>query len=362
MDIQVSSNFERLLFEMNGRDGGLTAEQLQRFRASGPPGGRGRPARRVRSTACSGPPSSTTTTTLDDDPRDLRGDRDAARPALGGGASAPPRGSARPARSSRWPRPTRPSSPTPSSGPPACARRCRATSPTCSTARSASPSLPNDLAAIERFVESARVTPSGAISETVQERRAARRRRGRVLQHPPVAEAAQDGDVGAEALGRTAGELLAAGVVVLGGDDHQARPALGGRQLARPTRSSSAGPPSGTGRGCNDPCPHRTPRRTPSRRPRSCRRRRTSRPGRPPARRPSPATGLLAGAGRLPHLGHVVPHVLGVGAAGDVGAPRADQIGTGGGEALDVAAAPVVADQVDRAVERRRARPTSQAR
>ena len=35
MDIQVSSNFERLLFEMNGRDGGLTAEQLQHFRASG---------------------------------------------------------------------------------------------------------------------------------------------------------------------------------------------------------------------------------------------------------------------------------------------------------------------------------------
>ncbi len=35
MDIQVSSNFERLLFEMNSRDGGLTAEQLQRFRATG---------------------------------------------------------------------------------------------------------------------------------------------------------------------------------------------------------------------------------------------------------------------------------------------------------------------------------------
>ena len=35
MDIQVSSNFERLLFEINGRDGGQTAEQLQRFRASG---------------------------------------------------------------------------------------------------------------------------------------------------------------------------------------------------------------------------------------------------------------------------------------------------------------------------------------
>ncbi|MDJ0769371.1 MAG: threonine synthase [Ilumatobacter sp.] len=35
MDIQVSSNFERLLFEMNDRDGGLTAEQLERFRAVG---------------------------------------------------------------------------------------------------------------------------------------------------------------------------------------------------------------------------------------------------------------------------------------------------------------------------------------
>lgn len=35
MDIQVSSNFERLLFEMNGRDGGLTAEQLTHFRATG---------------------------------------------------------------------------------------------------------------------------------------------------------------------------------------------------------------------------------------------------------------------------------------------------------------------------------------
>jgi threonine synthase len=35
MDIQVSSNFERLLFELNHRDGGLTAEQMQRFRATG---------------------------------------------------------------------------------------------------------------------------------------------------------------------------------------------------------------------------------------------------------------------------------------------------------------------------------------
>ena len=35
MDIQVSSNFERLLFEMNGRDPGMTVEQLQRFRHTG---------------------------------------------------------------------------------------------------------------------------------------------------------------------------------------------------------------------------------------------------------------------------------------------------------------------------------------
>jgi threonine synthase len=47
MDIQVSSNFERLLFEMNGRDGGLTAEQLTRFRATGRPPRRARPAGRL---------------------------------------------------------------------------------------------------------------------------------------------------------------------------------------------------------------------------------------------------------------------------------------------------------------------------
>jgi threonine synthase len=35
MDIQVSSNFERLLFEMNNRDGGATTKQLNRFRQSG---------------------------------------------------------------------------------------------------------------------------------------------------------------------------------------------------------------------------------------------------------------------------------------------------------------------------------------
>ena len=35
MDIQISSNFERLLFEINHRDGGMTADQLQHLRSSG---------------------------------------------------------------------------------------------------------------------------------------------------------------------------------------------------------------------------------------------------------------------------------------------------------------------------------------
>jgi threonine synthase len=35
MDIQISSNFERLLFEMNDRDGAATTEQLNMFRQHG---------------------------------------------------------------------------------------------------------------------------------------------------------------------------------------------------------------------------------------------------------------------------------------------------------------------------------------
>ena len=35
MDIQISSNFERLLFDMNNRDGGVTTEQLNQFRQQG---------------------------------------------------------------------------------------------------------------------------------------------------------------------------------------------------------------------------------------------------------------------------------------------------------------------------------------
>ena len=35
MDIQVSSNFERLLFELNGRDGQAVAELMAEFRDDG---------------------------------------------------------------------------------------------------------------------------------------------------------------------------------------------------------------------------------------------------------------------------------------------------------------------------------------
>ena len=91
MDIQVSSNFERLLFEMNDRAGLRTAEQLARFRQSGrlelPTGLRERwiagslPRRAVRR-----PPGR-----CRDAPR-VRRERRAHRPAhrhrYGGGASA----------------------------------------------------------------------------------------------------------------------------------------------------------------------------------------------------------------------------------------------------------------------------------
>ena len=66
MDIQVSSNFERLLFEMNGRDGGMTAEQLQRFRATGRAAASRPTSARVRSTARSAPAGVDDAATLDE--------------------------------------------------------------------------------------------------------------------------------------------------------------------------------------------------------------------------------------------------------------------------------------------------------
>ena len=77
------------------------------------------------------------------------------------------------------------------------------------------------------------------------------------------------------------------------------------------------------------PSPSYTSARSSSRRRRAC-----------PPRRLRPRS-------RLPRLGQVVPDVLGVEAAGDVDAPRAEEVGPGRGDAGDVPAAPVVADEVD---------------
>ncbi len=131
MDIQVSSNLERLLFELYGRDGAAIAELMAAVpgrghgvgrRRSPRPAGRalvGRPGRRRRHArhhrrrSTSARRASSTRTP----PSAWRAAREA-RPT-------------RACRWSCWPRPTRPSSPTRSRRPPASARRCPPTSPTC---------------------------------------------------------------------------------------------------------------------------------------------------------------------------------------------------------------------------------------
>jgi hypothetical protein len=61
--------------------------------------------------------------------------------------------------------------------------------------------------------------------------------------------------------------------------------------------------------------------------------------------------GRFADVRCLPDLGQLVPDVIRVGAARDVGAPRLDEVRPGPGEALRVAATPVVPDQIDRPVD-----------
>ena len=87
MDIQVSSNFERLLFEMNDRDGLRTAEQLARFRQSGRLELRRRASASGGSAGASAPPGSTTPGRRRDAPR-ARRDGLAHRPAHGHGTAA----------------------------------------------------------------------------------------------------------------------------------------------------------------------------------------------------------------------------------------------------------------------------------
>ena len=59
---------------------------------------------------------------------------------------------------------------------------------------------------------------------------------------------------------------------------------------------------------------------------------------------------VLAGAGRLPDLGEVVPHVVGVEQPQHVARPAAEQLGPHRHGAHADAATPVVADEVDRSV------------
>ena len=59
MDIQISSNFERLLFELYGRDGAALAEPWPTFRSIGMLEGRRRGAGRLGDVRC-GPASTTT--------------------------------------------------------------------------------------------------------------------------------------------------------------------------------------------------------------------------------------------------------------------------------------------------------------
>ena len=151
MDIQVSSNFERLLFELNHRDGGMTAEQLHRFRATGSLVGRARPARRRHVGVRRRPRGRRR------DPRrhrrDLRGaPASSSTPTPRSASGPPPTGATGRCRWSHWPPPTRPSSPTPSRRPPASDPRCQRTWPTCSSGPERTATLPNDLAKVEAFV------------------------------------------------------------------------------------------------------------------------------------------------------------------------------------------------------------------
>ena len=149
MDIQVSSNFERLLFEVLGRDGAAVG------RAAGPLPGRGRGgASTTAASACSprgsrrtgpttrrpwprsAPCTSATASSSTPTPRSASAGGAATSPATGAGGRPGHRAPGQVPRRRRG-------------GPPACARRCPTASPTCSTGPSGSSAVPNDLAAVE---------------------------------------------------------------------------------------------------------------------------------------------------------------------------------------------------------------------
>ena len=149
MDIQVSSNHERLLFELLGRDGRRTAELFRRFRE-----------RRLRRGARRPRSSSPARPTDDDTLAEIRRPRPSTATSP---TPTPPSACTSPGRSGwassgpscAWRRPTRPSSPTPSSGPRAPGRRCPSASPTCFDREERFDVLPADLDVVRGYVRDA---------------------------------------------------------------------------------------------------------------------------------------------------------------------------------------------------------------
>ena len=148
MDIQVSSNFERLLFELKGRDGAAVAAAMRRVpprparcRPTTRPGARrassfaAAPGRRCGDAARRSPRPTARPAMLIDPHTAVA--VAAARGAAGRDAGDVADGGAGDARIRR-------NSPTRSSGRPASARRCRRGSPSSWTAASGSTVLPND--------------------------------------------------------------------------------------------------------------------------------------------------------------------------------------------------------------------------
>ena len=156
MDIQVSSNFERLLFELKGRNGAAVAAAIAALPR--------RPARcRADDQAWRAARGLFSGHRVDDaetlrhDRRHLSPHRHADRPAHRGRASPrraprspPTRTTAR--RWSRWRRRIRRSSPTRSSARPGSGRGCRRRSPRSCEKRERVTVLPNDVGAVARFV------------------------------------------------------------------------------------------------------------------------------------------------------------------------------------------------------------------
>ena len=137
MDIQVSSNFERLLFELLDRDAAATAAAMQGFRQTGRMAVPDAAWHRART--CSHGFRLDDPGTEAEIRRLYRGVRLSGRPAQRDRAWRQ-RGPCRPGMACRWwrwrPR-TRPSSPRRSSVRPACGRRCRRDLAGCSNARNA---------------------------------------------------------------------------------------------------------------------------------------------------------------------------------------------------------------------------------